>query len=204
MENYPANSHKAAAEKQEEAKRAQKVISGKASVKKKSEAKKFAEAFFNEDLRKIKNYVLMDVILPNAKKVISEVISNTVDMLLYGSPQRRDSGRSATRPSYVAYDRFAQDDNPPRREQTPARRAYSYEDILFDHKEDAAAVLKQLDDMMREYRQVSVADLYDLAGISHDYTDNDYGWKNIRNAEIVRLRDGGYTIKMPRPIPLDR
>ena len=146
----------------------------------------------------------MDVLLPNVKKVISEIVNNSVDMLLYGSPQRRNDSRGGNRPPYVSYDRFSQDDSSTRRESAPARRAYSYEDVKFDYREDAEAVLKQLDDMMREYRMVRVADLYDLAGISHDYTDNDYGWTNIRNAEIIRARDGGYIIKMPRAIPIDR
>ena len=42
----------------------------------------------------------------------------------------------------------------------------------------------------------------DLVGIKGNYTDNKYGWMNIRNAEIMRVRDG-YMIKMPRAVPID-
>ena len=48
---------------------------------------------------------------------------------------------------------------------------------------------------------VSVMDLYDLVGITGQYTDNKYGWTNLRNAEPVRTRDG-YMLKLPRAIPL--
>ena len=58
-----------------------------------------------------------------------------------------------------------------------------------------------MDEMMEEYGIVRVADLFDLVGITGDYTDNKYGWTNIRNAEVVRVRDG-YKIKMPRAMPI--
>ena len=57
------------------------------------------------------------------------------------------------------------------------------------------------DEIMEEYETVRVADLYDLVGITGNYTDNNYGWTNIKNAQVVRVRDG-YKIKMPRAIPL--
>ena len=59
-----------------------------------------------------------------------------------------------------------------------------------------------LDELIETYGLVRVADLYDLVGITGNYTDNKYGWMNIRNAEIMRVRDG-YMIKMPRAVPID-
>ena len=58
-----------------------------------------------------------------------------------------------------------------------------------------------MDEIMEEYGIVRVADLFDLVGITGDYTDNKYGWTNIRSAEVVRVRDG-YKIKMPRAMPI--
>ena len=46
-------------------------------------------------------------------------------------------------------------------------------------------------------------DLYDLVGISGQYTDNKYGWVNIKNAEPVRTIGGGYMLKLPKAIPLN-
>ena len=56
---------------------------------------------------------------------------------------------------------------------------------------------------MEAYGLVRVADFYDLVGVTGNYTDNKYGWTNIRSAEIVRLRDGGYVIKLPRAMQID-
>ena len=60
----------------------------------------------------------------------------------------------------------------------------------------------RMDELISSYRVVSVADFYDLAGITPEYTDNKYGWTDIRSANIVRVRDG-YMIKLPRAVPLD-
>ena len=54
---------------------------------------------------------------------------------------------------------------------------------------------------MDEYNIVRVADLYDLVGVTGNFTDNNYGWTNIRNAKIVRVHDG-YKIDMPRALPI--
>ena len=55
---------------------------------------------------------------------------------------------------------------------------------------------------METYGLVRVADLYDLVGITGSYTDNKYGWTNIRNVEPIRVRDG-YMLKLPKAMPID-
>ena len=59
-----------------------------------------------------------------------------------------------------------------------------------------------MDGMLETYGVVSVADMYDLVGITCNYTDNKYGWTNLRNAEPVRVRDG-YMLKLPKAGPID-
>ena len=78
---------------------------------------------------------------------------------------------------------------------------YSYDDIVLESRGEADAVLSRMDEIMEEYDIVRVADLYDLVGITGDYTDNKYGWTNIRDAKVVRVRDG-YKIQLPRAMPL--
>ena len=60
-----------------------------------------------------------------------------------------------------------------------------------------------MDELIDAYGFVTVADLYDLVGVTGNYTDNKYGWTSIRNAEPVRARGGGYILKLPRAIPID-
>ena len=73
---------------------------------------------------------------------------------------------------------------------------------FFDTRGEAEEVLSRLDELIEMYGLVRVADLYDLVGITGDYTDNKYGWKNIRNARVERTRDG-YAIKLPRALLID-
>ena len=52
------------------------------------------------------------------------------------------------------------------------------------------------------YYVVSVADLYDQAGIKCDYTYGRFGWKDhdaIHNAKIIKVK-GGYMIGLPEPV----
>ena len=67
---------------------------------------------------------------------------------------------------------------------------------------EARDVLARMDELIDTYGMVSVADLYDLVGISGNYTDNKYGWTNIKSARIVRVRDG-YRIEMPRAMVIE-
>lgn len=73
---------------------------------------------------------------------------------------------------------------------------------IFETRRDAEEILNYMEDLIDEYGFVTVADLYDLVGVSGNYTDNKYGWTDISNAEIVRVRDG-YMIKLPKIRKLD-
>lgn len=62
-------------------------------------------------------------------------------------------------------------------------------------------VLEVLSDLAERYEVATVADLYDAAGLSSDYTDRKWGWTDLRDAQIVRVRTG-YLIQLPPPVPL--
>jgi len=77
------------------------------------------------------------------------------------------------------------------------------EDIVFDTRSDAQEVLNQLDDLMTTYQLVSVADLYNLIGKTNSFTDNKYGWIDLKKAHVRRIRSG-YSIDLPKTILLDK
>ena len=206
-DNLPDNSHTNRAGKKEstegrvestEGKRAEKVVHGKVKTKK-NEMRKLADVFISEDAVNVKNYILLDVIVPSVKKAIYELIVGALDMTLYGG---RGNGKrpTADKVSYRDYNGVSRRDD---RSYGVPRTAsgYSYDDIVVETRGEAEAVLSRMDEIMEEYEIVRVADLYDLVGITGDYTDNKYGWTNIRNAKIVRVRDG-YKIDMPRALPI--
>lgn len=204
-ENLPDNSHKSRNEKKQlentnkVEKRAEKVVHGKVKTKA-NNARKLTDIFISEDAANVKNYIIMDVIVPSIKKAVYDLIVGTLDMSLYGGRGNGGKRPTADKISYRDYSNVSRRDD---RSYGTTRTAsgYSYDDIVVETRGEAESVLARMDEIMEEYEQVRVADLYDLVGISGDYTDNKYGWTNIRNARVVRTRDG-YKIEMPRAIAL--
>ena len=183
-----------------ERKKIEKVVTGKVKTKKKSEIRKLKDTFISEDVSNVKSYIVMDVLIPAAKKAISDIVRDGIDMILYGDTR---SGRSSSGASYVSYRSYSdRDRRDTRRESSRTRVGYDYDDIILESRAEAEEVLRRMDELIETYGIVSVADLYDLVGKSCNYTDNKYGWTNIRNAEPVRVRDG-YLLKMPKAGPID-
>ena len=205
MTEYKANSHKVREEQKCENKEVveRKKIEpvAKAKTKKKSEIKKFTDVFIAEDVTSVKNYIVNDVLIPAAKKAISDIVTNGIDMILYGEARGKDRRRdSGSRVSYTKYYERDRDRDYDRRRER--RSVYDYDDIILDTRREAEDVLNRMDDLIDAYGMVSVADLYDLVGVTGNYTDNKYGWTNLRNAEVRRTRDG-YLIKLPKALPFD-
>lgn len=206
MEDYKPNSNKFKKEAQMESvtpeKKVPKVITGSAKTKKKSEIRKFTDVFISEDVGNVKSYILMDVLIPRIKDTVVDIIKNSVDMIFYGG----NSGHSERRPTAakISYNRYY--DKPRDRRDyrvNNTRNGLDYDDILFDNRGDAEAVLSAMEDIIDQYSVVSVGDLYDLAEIStKNYAVNKYGWTDIRSAQVIRVRDG-YMLKLPRALPLD-
>ena len=179
MEQYGPNSHKSKEAQKEGAassdKKVEKVISGSAKPKKKGEMQKFADVFISEDVGNVKSYILMDVLVPAIKKAISDIVTNGIDMILYGETGRTRKASSGTKVSYGKY----YDREPDRRRDRSisSRGGYDYDDIVFETRGDAEKVLDSMNDIISQYGVVSVLDLYDLADVSTDnYAANKYGW----------------------------
>ena len=202
MENYKPNSHKSKEENKalpDEREKLEKIIKGTAKTKK-NEMRKLRDVFISEDVKSVKSYILMDVLVPAIKDAIEDIVTNGIRMVLRGETSARKSS-SASKISYNRIydnkrdnDRFARDSSPSIR--------YSYDDIVLESRGEAEDVITRMEEIIEEYGFVRVADLYDLVGITGDYTDNKYGWTSIRSAEPVRVRNG-YMLRLPRAVPLN-
>lgn len=200
MEDYKSNSDKSRQEQQSE-KKVEAVITGKAKTRKKGEMQKFADVFIAEDANNVKSYILMEVIIPAVKKAISDIVTTGIDMILYGEAGRSRKNGAASKVSYRNY--YEQESGRTRAGSAGRRSNFDYDDVIFDTRGDAEAVLDAMNDIISQYGTVSVSDFYDLARVSNDnYTMNRYGWTNIGGATAVRVRDG-YILKLPRAIPLN-
>lgn len=201
-EEYKSNSHRSKEGKTEaltDRKKVEKVVHGRVRTKPKSGVSKITDVFISEDAANVKSYIVMDVLVPAVKKAISDIVRDGIDMILYGESRGR---RSSSASGYVSYRDYSRSDDRDRFRDSRSRSSYAHDDIILDSRGEAEEVLTRMDELIDTYGNVSVADLYDLVGKSSEYTDNKYGWTNIRNAEPIRVRDG-YMLKLPKALPIN-
>lgn len=202
MDEYKPNSHKSKEEQIPERK-VVKVVSGTVKPKKKGNIQKFADIFISEDVNNVKSYILLEVLVPAIKKAISDIVTNGIDMILYGETGRtRNKSSTASKVSYQRY--YDRTDEPRRDYRTfSARNGFDYDELIFPTRGDAEAVLDAMNEIISQYGVVSIMDLYDLANVSMDnYAANKYGWTDISGCKPIRVRDG-YVLNLPRALPIN-
>lgn len=211
LSNYPGNSHASrnqATPEKEERKKLEKVTSGVVVQRKTPLFTRIKETFIGDDIGSVGNYILLDVFIPAAKSTISDAFTQAVERMLFGGDNvgRRSSNHNS-RGSYVSYNRMhdrpgsqyrPEEDRPGGRPQSQrARMTHQYEEIILDSRGDAELVLDRLGDLIGEYGVATVADLYDLVGITENYTDNKFGWYGLGGAHVSRVRDG-FLVNLPK------
>jgi len=200
--SYKSNSHKSKEEQIPERK-IEKVVSGTVKTKKKSDIQKFADIFI-EDINNVKSYILMEVLIPAIKKAIFDIVTNGIDMILYGEAGRtRNKSTIASKVSYQRYYDNRMDEQKRDYRISSVRNGFDYDELIFPTRGDAEAVLDAMNEIISQYGIVSVMDLYDLANVSTDnYQLNRYGWTDISGCKAIRVRDG-YVLNLPRPLPIN-
>ena len=199
MNDIKPNSHKYKAENSEK-KKIEPVVKSGAKLRKKNELQKVAGSIISEDAKSVKSYILMDVLVPAIKDAIEDIVTNGIRMLLRGDTSARRSGPSGGI-SHISYNKAY--DRRDRSSLDRPRGVMDFDDLILPTRYEAEEVLRSLDDLIETYRIVSVADMYEAAGIrDFEYTARNYGWKDIRRAEVVHVKNG-YWLKMPNVSPID-
>lgn len=201
MKNYEGNSN---VNKKQPEREKIKPITNNVAVKKESEFKKFKKNFFAEDAKTVKGQVFTSVIIPGIQRLITDMVKTSIDVLIYGgrSKDNRDS-----RAGYVSYSSYSNRNARSEYNKIPEavynkNSAFSFNEVVLFDRGDAEEVLMSLRDQIDRYGMVSVADFYDMVGQSAPYTANKYGWRNLDNVVIDRVRDG-YSINFPKATPLE-
>lgn len=165
---------------------------------------------FGDHMQEVGTYILWDVLLPAAKSTISDIISNGIEMVLYGEPGTKRKGRlhRDRDRSYVSYNSmFERSPRRSRHQQEEkrgdrARSRHQFDDIIIESKPDAEEVLTVLVEAIEMYESCAVADLYEAVGLPTDFTDHKWGWFNLASAYVKRDRYG-YSLVLPKPEPLE-
>jgi hypothetical protein len=199
--NYPANSHK---NKQTKApiasKNIEKITSGEVIQRKPS---KFREAFSGDDTNSVISYIFFDVIIPAAKSMLADATSQFIERILFGEGRRSSGGRQG----YTSYNKLY---NGPRNSNKPVRpeissrgRAnHNFNEVILSSRGEAEHVLDSLIALIEDYGVATVSDLYDLVGITGNFTDDKWGWYELRGSNISRVREG-WLINLPQTQPIE-
>lgn len=184
------------------------VIKGTAIKKKKGLGKKIADVFLEDNNgRDVKEYVLLDVVIPGIKNAIYAGITGTLDMMLFGERDIKNVFNESSRRnnSYTSYSSVNNNTHRSSTSNTTRRNrmgSVEVDDIIIPTKWEAEDVLRHMNLILEEYGMVSVADYYTLVNKPHTPIDNNWGWDYLNNAYIQRLRGDGYRIVLPRVVSL--
>lgn len=211
---YPGNSVKQRDEVQEALSKAvsestpkvKQVAKGK--VRKQSLLKKFTRYIIEDNIESAKEKTLGEIIIPGVKTLIFDTLTDMLDIMLFGG-NGAPMGRYAASPrarkgGQTSYDKYYNSKTTGNGTRGGSYRDVPYDpdDIILDTRAQANNALNELNNIILKYGQASVANFYDIVGVTGEWTDNRYGWTSLRGAGIKPVRDG-FMIILPPTVVLD-
>ena len=183
-----------------EQKKVEKVVVGKVTAKPKTGLAKLAETFFAEDIHKVKDYIIKDVIMPTIKDTIWTIIARGSERMLYG--EAGHSPKNSKLP-FVNYGGLFKSGTPQVPTVNSTASQYSVDNIILEDRGDAEKVLTAMNAHISEYGEVSISTLYEMIGEPiGDFMSTRWGWRSLNTAGIMRTSNGGYKLDLPRPVSL--
>ncbi len=183
-----------------------KVINGEVIERKKGLGRKITETFTGIDARAVGSHVIFDVILPQLKGMAVDAGTQAIERLILGDTGVRRSNTSSSSTSrvrgtnYTAYNRYSPSNGS--EDQEPAYvKSNEVREVIVNTRGDAQRVLDEMFSHLDQYKTVSVAEFYDLVGITGKFTDNQWGWTNLNASGVSRVREG-FRIELPRPVSI--
>lgn len=209
--NYSGNSHRdrdaKAEEPVKEQPKVEKIEGISATIRKKTVGRKIGEMFSGESMEKVGDHILFEVLIPAAKNMLFDAATQGLKMRLYGDGSRTPVSSSSSSKAYTPYNKMSSGASKSATEvrselSRKARATHNFDEILFESRGDAEEVIESLRLVIEQYGTVKVADLYELVDLTGSFTDNKFGWDDLRDAN-VRLIRSGYILDLPRPMQVD-
>lgn len=161
---------------------------------------------FESSIQEVANYIVHDVLVPMVKRTIYNSVVSGLGMMLGENPVSSDKQGSSNpggRVSYRAYYASGQNGNSQKADTRNRQGRYlEYTEIEFDSRGDAELVLMRMEDILENFDTVSVAELCDLIGEKHDFTECKYGWTSLDSASVRSTLSGRHILQLPRPVLL--
>lgn len=204
--DFPSNSHPK--REPEPEKKIERVTTSEVVRRKKPLGRRISDIFTQADAGSVWSFVVMDVLVPAAKDMLSEAVSQGVDQMLFGNNANRGGHRSRGRNTgngYINYGGMSSGSSRPSQRSQPSqgisrrgRATHNFDEIIIPTRVEAEEVVDRLFDLVARFDLATVSDLYDLVGITSNYADENWGWTDLRGAGVSRVK-GGYLLDLPRP-----
>lgn len=200
-----------------------KKSTGGAQIRKKTLLDKAAEAFTPQDRQSVGEFLVKEVIIPNAKDLIFSIVSNGLSMWLWDDAR---GGTGAYRPrngvvGNIPYNKMFQNSKKPTEQNSrSAQRVTSTvyqltEDITYASMPMARTVLEELIGVINQQGFVTVGDMYEIADkVTYQYTGehleysvpftaHSYGWTDLMTIRPKNIH-GRWILPYPDPIPVTK
>lgn len=189
--------------------RAQKVTTGSVTVKKKSRSEKAVSTFLGGEPKEVASWIVQDRVIPGIKRMAMDGITMALDItrqglerLIFGESVSNGQRVVGQRVNYTSYNRQyvgGGRSNIVISNQSRAKQDFNQQ--IFERREDAESVLSGMYNVLNEYRVVRVSDFYDLCGVTSEFTDNNWGWYDLRGSSIMRVNNG-YIVSLPPTVEI--
>lgn len=180
----------------------------KAKVREKTFKQKVRDAFISEDAVDIKDYLIFKVGIPGIKKILRNMLVNSIDMRYFGKSLDRvsdDNRRGGTIIDYTRPSRARDDmdDSLDRARRHQSGNTVGIRDldlIMFENEDEAIEALRWLRSSIDEFGVATVSDFLEVAGLDSNNVHRIWGWFNLDSASIKIDPDSDlYYIKLPQP-----
>lgn len=177
------------------------VVNGKINTRKKSTGHKILETFLEDDISDVKDYVVTNVVVPGVKDFIRTVAVSFIESMFGNS--KRSGNNPARRYGYgsspINYNKISNNINPPAQQNNSYYDSYDIELYEYDDREDAERVIDKLTEYINRYGEATVSNYYQAHRLERrNWTDNDWGWRDLSNARTRYTSRGKWVIDFPR------
>lgn len=209
--DVPGNAHKGRErplanpqETEEEREPVEKIVSGTVKIKKQPFHKRIMSRFIADDAQSIGDFVIDEFVIPGLKNLFRDTFVGSLDRALYGTSRARGRGTVGERGSLrTRYDLIGEGraEERGRSLSRESRARHDFDDVVLGSYQEAVEAIEAMIHRLDRYKSVSVADLYDLLGVTGSFADRRWGWYNLTGADVRQTR-GGFLLDLPRPEPL--
>lgn len=192
------------------------MVSKPVKVKKEGLVERLVKGVIGPDgLPKVGRYLNQNVIMPSIRDIIVKSVQDGVSMMVYRQDMHRgpqsggysqnqgtDYGRQYRQHGYgqsghqtKPQRNYAREYKEPGQQQVLRDGVYLNQ-YMVANRDEAQSILNGLQEYILDYGQATVASYYQMLGIDTVFTDDSFGWDDLRGVRVLPY-NGSFVIDLP-------